>query len=174
MRHSWLTKFEVFFLNQLVFSSSLFHFFALLSAAAVYLYHTVRFWRCGSHGTTVVVLERLIFVTATSGASVCAHVRMWAANLNTARDDSNPHFPEFSKASAQYSSGTTLALNLESTRAAQQRHNSIAAAVQHQRILQGSYMIHRNASVSPLQLATPPGFQANHIPKRSLVRAFTT
>ena len=64
--------------------------FAKLSAAAaaVCLDHTGSFWRCGSHGTTVAVLQCFLvlhgvrFVTATSGAPDCVCVRiMWVCRL---------------------------------------------------------------------------------------------
>ena len=45
---------------------------AMLSAAAMCLYHTVSFWLCGTHGATVAVFQGLRFVTVANGASVCA------------------------------------------------------------------------------------------------------
>ena len=51
------------------------------AAAGVCLHHTVSFWRCGSHGITVAVLQGLRFVTATNGDSACAWVRIMGAIL---------------------------------------------------------------------------------------------
>ena len=53
---------------------SIFLFF-MLSAVAVYLYHAVSFC-CGSHGTTVAVVQGVLLVKTANGASVCACVRM--------------------------------------------------------------------------------------------------
>ena len=47
----------------------------MLSAAAVYLYHTVSFCVVASHGaTTIAVRQGVRLVTATNGASMCACV----------------------------------------------------------------------------------------------------
>ena len=56
------------------FFFALSHFAMMLSAAAaagVCLHHTVSFWRCGSHGITVAVLQGLRFVTATNAVLLC-------------------------------------------------------------------------------------------------------
>ena len=58
-------------------SFSVFHFcyaVASAAAAAVYLYHTVSFRRCGSHGAAVAVRLGLLFVTATNGTSACVRI----------------------------------------------------------------------------------------------------
>ena len=75
---------------------------------------------------------------------VCARVGIWAAILNTTRDDSKPHLPHNSKAaSTQYSSGATA-----------------AAAVQHQRTSQRSCTQER--LYSPLfNLRHPPDFRGS-------------
>ena len=49
-----------------------------------------------------------------------------------------------------------------------------AAAVQHQRTSHRLKCINRNACTSPFQLATPPGFQVNHITKGDLVYMYKT
>ena len=96
----------------------IFAIYMVSDAAAVCLYHTASFRRCGSHVTTVAVLQGIRFVPATNGASVCVRVCVLCghATPNTTRDSPNPHFLLVSRACAQYSSGTTAA----------------AAAVQHQ------------------------------------------
>ena len=101
------------------------------------------------------VLQSLIFGTATNDSSLCvcacARVCMWAAILNTAtRDDSNAHTSfEFQK----HPRGTAA------TQQQQQRYTTGEPRKAH---------IHRNACVLPLQLATLPGFQVNHISKGNL------
>ena len=55
----------------------------------------------------------------------------------------------------------TLAPNFKSTHAVQLRYNTSEPLKPH---------THRNACVPPFQVATLPGFQANHIPKGDLVR----
>ena len=84
--------------------------FAMPSGAAVCLYHTVIFLRCGSHNITVALLQGLRFVTATNGASVCACVRiMWQCHSVHNERQFQP----------------TLPLNFKSIRAVQrQRYNS--------------------------------------------------
>ena len=129
--------------------------FAMLSAAAVCLHHTVSFSRYGSHGVTEAALQGLLLVTATKGASVCVCVCMRACNPEHNEGRFQPTLPLFSKAPAQYSRGTAAA--------------AAAAAVQHQRTSQGSYTSCRHACAPPFQLAIPPGFQVNHISKGNLV-----
>ena len=85
-----------------------------------------------------------IFATAANRVSVRACVRMRACH------------PEHDKGQFQ----PTLPLNFKSIRAVQQRYSTSEPRKAH---------IHRNACVPPFQLATPPGFQVNHIPKGNLV-----
>ena len=67
-------------------------FYSLLYAAAVFLSHTVSFW-FGNRWTTVAVLEGVLLVTTTNGASAYACVRMWACQPeHNAMDNSNPRF----------------------------------------------------------------------------------
>ena len=83
---------------------------SMLSAAAVHLYHTASFWRCGRHGTTPVAVRlQGLFVTAANAASVLARVFMWACH------------PEHSEGRFQ----PTLPLHFKSIRViVQQRYNS--------------------------------------------------
>ena len=43
---------------------------ATVCSCCVYFYHTVIVLRCASHGATAAVLQCVVFVTATNGASV--------------------------------------------------------------------------------------------------------
>ena len=71
-----------------------FFFFAVLSVAAVYVYHTESFGRCDSHGTTAAVVQAVRFVTAANGAYVivCVRESMCACHPEHNLDDSNPSF----------------------------------------------------------------------------------
>ena len=60
-----------------------------------------------------------------------------------------------------------LLLKFHSTRAVQQWYHTSKP-----RIGPKAYQVYRNACVPPFKLATSPGFQANHSPKRNLVHTY--
>ena len=87
----------------------------MLSAAAVCLYRTASFWRCGGHGITAAVPQRLHFCDSYERCFfVCALVRgtIWASH------------PEHSEGQFQL----TLPLNFKSIRAVHQRYSSSSSS----------------------------------------------
>ena len=116
------------------------------------------FIRCGSHGTTAAALQGIPFVTATNGASV--RVRVCACACH----------PEHSEGRFQ-----PTPLYFKSTRAAHGQPNSsgtpaanLTPVPMHTRC---NIVGTRLCSAHYFHLATPPGFQGNHIPKGNLVQA---
>ena len=51
--------------------------------------------RCSSHGTTVAVLQGVVFLTATDGSSVCACVRITVGSKRAPETRRQTHCPVF-------------------------------------------------------------------------------
>ena len=110
-------------------------FFVVLCAAAVHLYHTISFSRCGSNSNRT---SRPSFCDSYKRCfcvCVCAYV---CANLNTSWTIPTHTCSEFQKDPR-----------------AQQRYNGSGHYM-------GSYK--QEHTRSPFQQAVPPGFHVNHIP----------
>ena len=122
-------------------------------SAAVCLYRTASFARCGSHGTTTAAVPpRLLFVTSSApvGMRMCTYVCVPSRQQATWYTITARNSSEFQK-------------HPRSTAAVAR-----AAAPRHQRT---SYRLpYIEPSVFPrFNLRDPPGVQTNHIPKGNLV-----